>query len=65
MKDNEVIYAYIRVSSVDQNVDRQLLAIQQLALPKSHIFIDMVSGKDFDRPQYRRMLKKSNPETHL
>ena len=58
MKENEGMYAYIRVSSTDQNVDRQMLAIQQLELPRSHIFIDRVSGKDFDRPQYQRMLKR-------
>ena len=53
MKENEGMYAYIRVSSTDQNVDRQMLAIQQLELPRSHIFIDRVSGKDFDRPQWQ------------
>ena len=61
MKENEGMYAYIRVSSTDQNVDRQMLAIQQLELPRSHIFIDRVSGKDFDRPQYQRMLRRLRP----
>ena len=65
MKENEVIYAYVRVSSTDQNVDRQMLAIEQLALPRSHIFIDRVSGKDFDRPQYQRMLKRLRPGNTL
>lgn len=65
MKENEVMYAYVRVSSVDQNVDRQMLAIEQLALPRSHIFIDRVSGKDFDRPQYQRMLKRLRPGNTL
>jgi DNA invertase Pin-like site-specific DNA recombinase len=65
MKENEGMYAYIRVSSTDQNVDRQMLAIQQLELPRSHIFIDKVSGKDFDRPQYQRMLKRLKPGNTL
>ena len=55
MKENEVMYAYVRVSSTDQNVDRQMLAIEQLALPRSHIFIDRASGKDFDRPLRQRL----------
>ena len=65
MKENEVMYAYVRVSSTDQNVDRQMLAIEQLALPRSHIFIDRASGKDFDRPQYQRMLKRLKPGNTL
>ncbi len=65
MKENKLMYAYVRVSSTDQNVDRQMHAIQQLALPRSHIFIDKVSGKDFDRPQYQRMLKRLKPGNTL
>ena len=65
MKENELMYAYVRVSSTDQNVDRQMHAIQQLALPRSHIFIDKVSGKDFDRPQYQRMIKRLKPGNTL
>lgn len=65
MKGNEGIYAYVRVSSADQNVDRQMLAIQQLELPRSHIFIDRVSGKDFERPQYQRMIKRLKPGNTL
>ena len=42
-----------------------MLAIQQLELPRSHIFIDRVSGKDFDRPQYQRMLKRLKPGNTL
>ena len=49
------IYGYIRVSSKDQNEDRQLLAMQELDIPEKNIFIDNQRGKDFDRPAYKRM----------
>ncbi|MCI8802892.1 MAG: recombinase family protein [Oscillibacter sp.] len=57
---NEV-YGYIRVSSRDQNEDRQMVAMQGLAIPERHIFMDRQSGKDFLRPQYQRMVKKLRP----
>ena len=57
---NEV-YGYIRVSSRDQNEDRQMVAMQGLAIPERHIFMDRQSGKDFQRPQYQRMVKKLRP----
>ena len=52
------IYGYIRVSSTDQNEDRQLLAMQEKKVPKSHIFLDKQSGKDFERPEYKRMVRR-------
>ncbi len=51
------IYAYIRVSTRDQKEDRQLLAMRQLPIPKENIFIDKQSGQNFDRPQYRKLLR--------
>jgi DNA invertase Pin-like site-specific DNA recombinase len=42
-------YGYIRVSSADQNEDRQLLAMQELNIPPENLFIDKQSGKDFVR----------------
>ena len=53
-------YGYIRVSSTDQNEDRQLLAMEELHIPKSQIFIDKQSGKDFERPFYKMLVKKLN-----
>lgn len=50
------VYGYIRVSSKDQNEDRQVIALQELNIPKKNIFLDKQSGKDFERPQYQRML---------
>ena len=51
-------YGYIRVSSTDQHEDRQLTAMQNLEILNENIFIDKQSGKDFNRQQYQRMLKK-------
>lgn len=51
-------YGYVRVSSTDQNEDRQLIAMQDKQIPPKNIFMDKQSGKDFDRPQYRKLVKK-------
>lgn len=51
-------YGYIRVSSQDQNEDRQLIAMKEKLVPTSNLFIDKQSGKDFDRPQYKKMVKR-------
>ena len=51
------IYGYIRVSTKEQNTDRQLDALLRYGIKKKHMFIDKQSGKDFARPQYRRLLK--------
>lgn len=51
-------YGYIRVSSYDQNEDRQLAAMQKLEIPAKNLFIDKQSGKDFKRPQYQKLLRK-------
>lgn len=51
-------YGYVRVSSKDQNEGRQMIAMEDLAIPSGNIFIDKQSGKDFNRPKYRKMLRK-------
>ncbi len=51
-------YGYARVSSRDQNEDRQLLALFQFGVPEKQIFVDKQSGKDFDRPAYQRMIRR-------
>ena len=48
------IYGYIRVSSRDQNEDRQMIVLKDLEIPEKNIFIDKQSGKDFERPQYKK-----------
>lgn len=52
------IYGYVRVSSTDQNEDRQMIALHQEGVEDKHIYMDKQSGKDFDRPQYKKMVKK-------
>ena len=51
-------YGYIRVSSTDQNEDRQKIAMDAKSVPRKNIFMDKQSGKDFERPQYRRLVRK-------
>ena len=51
-------YGYVRVSSKEQNEERQLLALQEISIPPKNIYVDKRSGKDFDRPQYKKMLRK-------
>ena len=58
-------YAYIRVSSADQNEARQLDALEGYDIPRENIYIDKQSGKDFDRPQYKRMVRKMKKEDLL
>ncbi len=53
-------YGYCRVSSIDQNEDRQLDAMDALKIPRTQVFIDKVSGKDFNRPAYQALVKKVN-----
>lgn len=52
------VYGYVRVSTREQNEDRQIIALGERKVPKENIYIDKQSGKDFDRPMYHRMLKK-------
>ena len=55
-------YGYVRVSSKDQNEDRQILAMREFGIEKTDIYLDKQSGKDFDRPQYKRLLRKLKPD---
>lgn len=51
-------YGYVRVSSTDQNEDRQLAAMKQIGVPGKNIFTDRQSGKNFDRPAYKKLIRK-------
>ena len=55
---NGQVYGYIRVSSRDQNEERQLISLREVQVPEENTFIDKQSGKDFERPQYKRLLRK-------
>jgi len=54
-------YGYVRVSTKDQNEDRQLIALHELGLSDKYIYVDKQSGKDFNRPQYQKLLRKLHP----
>mgnify|MGYP002525608245 CR=1 FL=1 len=54
-------YGYIRVSTKEQNTDRQVVALTEFGVRREHIFTDKISGKNCDRPVYRRLIKKIKP----
>ena len=58
-------YGYIRVSTMGQNEDRQRLAMERAAVPKRNIYMDKQSGKDFERPQYKKLLRKMKKDDLL
>lgn len=58
MNDNGKIYGYVRVSSAEQNEGRQMIALAEAGVREGDIFVDKQSGKNFERPQYKRMVKK-------
>ena len=55
------VYGYGRVSSTEQNADRQVLRLRGVGVEERNIFVDKQSGKDFERPQYKKLLKKIKP----
>ncbi len=59
------IYGYIRVSTKEQNEDRQLVALHELNIPEKNIYMDKQSGKDFDRPQYKRLVRRMKKDDLL
>lgn len=59
------VYGYVRVSTREQNEDRQLVVMQELQIPKKNIYVDKLSGKDFNRPMYQRMVKKMKKDDLL
>ena len=58
---NETVYGYVRVSTKEQNLDRQITALQEFGVPAKQIFQEKLSGKDFERPVYQRLIKKIKP----
>ena len=55
------IYGYVRVSTKEQNEDRQLIALHDVGVLQKNIYMDKQSGKDFNRPRYKKLLKKIKP----
>ena len=58
-------YGYVRVSSKDQNIDRQVVALLEMGIVKKDLFIDRQSGKDFDRKEYKRLIRKLKSKDEL
>lgn len=54
-------YGYVRVSTREQNLERQILAMKEEGIEDKNIYADQMSGKDFDRPKYNRLMKKLKP----
>lgn len=61
----EAIYGYVRVSTQEQNEARQLTAIREFGVPEENIVVEKLSGKDFNRPRYRRLVRTLRPEDVL
>ena len=59
------IMGYARVSTAQQNEDRQIIALREMGVPLKNIYIDKMTGKNFERPQYQKMLKKLDENTVL
>lgn len=64
MEDKKIL-GYMRVSSREQNEDRQRVALLEMGVPEANIYVDKLSGKDFNRPQYKKMLRKLDKNTVL
>lgn len=54
-------YGYVRVSSRDQNPERQIVAMKEYGVPEKNIHLDKISGKNFNRPAYRKLLRRTKP----
>ena len=58
-------YGYVRVSSQGQNEDRQFIAMYEEGIERKNIFLDKQSGRDFNRPEYKKLLKKLKPGDNI
>ena len=59
------IYGYIRVSTKEQHIDRQQIALDEFGVPPQNVFIDKMSGKNFDRPAWKKLMRKLKPDDLL
>ena len=59
------IIGYMRVSTREQKEDRQKTALLEMGVPEKHIYMDKHSGRDFERPQYKKMLRRLDKDTVL
>ena len=61
----KTMYGYVRVSTKEQNEDRQMIALREFLVPEECIFMDKLSGKDFNRPQYQKLMRRLRPGNTL
>lgn len=64
-RERQKVYGYMRVSTKEQNEDRQRIALQEMGVPEKQIYMDKQSGKNFERPQYKRLLRKLDSDSVL
>ena len=64
-ENKQKLYGYARVSTVKQKEDRQVIALKEMGVPEKNIYIDKMTGKHFNRPQYKKLLKKLNENSVL
>ena len=62
---NDRMYGYMRVSSKDQNEDRQRIALREFGVPDENVFLDKQSGRDFERPAYKHLVEQLEPDDTL
>lgn len=55
---SSTVYGYVRVSTQCQNEDRQMIAMEEMDVPEENVYVDKQSGKDFNRPQYKRLMRQ-------
>ncbi len=58
---HNILYGYVRVSTKEQCEDRQILALTRFSVKKENLYLDKLSGKDFNRPQYKKLMRKLRP----
>lgn len=58
MQNQSTVYGYARISTKEQCEDRQLLALAKFPVPRDHVYLDKMSGKNFNRPEYRKLLRR-------
>lgn len=64
MEDKQKIFGYARTSTREQNEDRQIIALKEMGVPEKNIFLDKLSGKNFESPQYKKMIRNL-PKKHI
>ena len=65
MDEKQKVYGYARTSTREQNEDRQIIALKEMGVPEKNIFLDKLSGKNFERPQYKKMLRRLDSNSVL